>query len=171
MAELQQWGVDRFSIEGAAQRVHLSPEFIRQTWGGERQLIIDALLDFTHKVAETPDTGSLRGDLTELAYSIADYLNDPVGRRIARMMVVDSKSYEVDLETRGHFWALRQQTFDELLLRAAARGELREDVKPTAVAHLLSSPLHFVALYSEDTVTQNYCRSIADLVARALTPT
>ena len=167
--ELQQWGVDRFSIEGAAQRARLDAQFFRDTWDSERQLIIDALLNYTRKITYTPDTGSLHGDLTELAYCIAEYLNDPVGRRIARMMVVDSKSYEVDVETRGQFWSTRQQAIHEILRRAAARGELREDdVKPTVVMQLLSSPLHTIALYTDRPATPEYCRAVADLVARAL---
>ena len=167
--ELQQWGVDRFSIEGAAQRAQLDAQFFRDTWVSERQLIIDALLNYTRRIAQTPDTGSLRGDLTELAYCIAEYLNDPVGRRIARMMVVDSKSYEVDFETRRQFWGARQQVITDILRRAQARGELHDDVKPNVVVQLLSSPLHTVALYSDQLATPDYCRAVAELVARALT--
>ena len=167
--ELQQWGVDRFSIEGAANRAQLTPDFFRQTWGSERQLIVDALLNYTREITEMPDTGSLHGDLSALTHCIARYLNDPVGRRIARMMVVDSKSYEVDVETRAQFWATRQQAVDEILRRAEARGELRDDVRPTVVMQLVSSPLHTLALYSDRPATHDYCQAIADLVARAVT--
>ena len=169
--ELQQWGVDRFSIEGAANRAQLTPDFFRQNWGSERQLIVDALLNYTREITEMPDTGSLHGDLSALTHCIARYLNDPVGRRIARMMVVDSKSYEVDVETRAQFWATRQQAVNEILRRAEARGELRDDVRPTVVMQLVSSPLHTLALYSDRPATHDYCQAVADLVARAVTRT
>ena len=167
--ELQQWGVDRFSIEGAAHRAQLTPDFFRQTWGTERQLIVDALLNYTREITEMPDTGSLHGDLSALTHCIARYLNDPVGRRIARMMVVDSKSFEVDVETRAQFWATRQQAVDEILRRAEARGELRDDVRPTVVMQLVSSPLHTLALYSDRPETPEHRQAVADLVARAVT--
>lgn len=167
--ELQQWGVDRFSLEGTAHRAQLNPEVLRQNWGSERQLIIDALLHYSRTAAEIPDTGSLRDDLCELTLVVANYLNEPVGRRICRMMVVDSKSYEADIEIRTRFWAIRQETVDVIFRRAAARGELRDDAKPILAMQLLTAPLHIVALYSDDPVTAQYCRAVADSVARAVT--
>ena len=166
--ELQQWGVDRFSVEGAAHRAQLETDFFRQTWGSERQLIVDALLNYTREITEIPDTGSLHGDLSALTHCIARYLNDPVGRRIARMMVIDSKSYEVDVETRTQFWSARQQPVHEILRRAHARGELSEDVNPTVVMQLVSAPLHTIALYSDRPATHDYCQAVADMVTRAL---
>ena len=77
--------------------------------------------------------------------------------------------YEVDVETRAQFWATRQQAVNEILRRAEARGELRDDVRPTVVMQLVSSPLHTLALYSDRPATHDYCQAIADLVARAVT--
>ncbi|AFM15953.1 transcriptional regulator, TetR family [Mycolicibacterium chubuense NBB4] len=168
LAELQQWGVDRFSIEGVAHRSQLSPDYLRRTWDSERQLILDALLSYSEAMITTPDTGSLRGDLTELALSLAAYLNNPVGRRIARMLVVDSKSQAIDSETRYTFWSLRRDTIDVIFRRAAQRKELRSDVRPTVALQLLTSPLHTFALYTNDPVDPDHCRAVADLVTRAI---
>lgn len=170
LAELQQWGVDRFSIEGAAHRCWLEPEYFRQTWSSERQLIIDALLSYGRSINAQPDTGSLHEDLTELALAFASYLNEPAGRRLARMMVVDSKSHGVDLDTRAQFWAVRERAFGKIVARAATRGELSDDVNPNVMLQLLTSPLHAVALYSDRPVQPEYCRAIADLVTRAVRP-
>lgn len=64
LAELQQWGVDRFSIQGVALRTGLDPDFLHAQWNGEQQLIIDALSSYSHMMITPPDTGSLHGDLT-----------------------------------------------------------------------------------------------------------
>lgn len=168
LAELQQWGVDRFSIEGAAHRCRLEPEYFRQTWNSERQLIIDALLSYGRSISAQPDTGSLHGDLTELALTIASYLNEPAGRRLARMMVIDSKSHGVDFDTRVQFWAVRERAFGRIVDRAVARGELSTDVDTKLMLQLLTSPLHAVALYSDRPLQPEYCRAIADLVTRAV---
>ncbi|MDY6998560.1 MAG: TetR-like C-terminal domain-containing protein [Actinomycetota bacterium] len=168
LVELQQWGVERFSIEATAARARLSAEFVRETWGSERELIVEALLRHSEELVTPPDTGSLRGDLTEMALSLADYLNQPDGRRIARMIVIDSKSHEPDLETRRQFWALRQDSLEQMFRRAAERGELREDVDAALALQLLTAPLHNVALFSARPVTPDFCRAVADLVARAV---
>ncbi|KRE25695.1 TetR family transcriptional regulator [Mycobacterium sp. Soil538] len=168
LAELQQWGMDRFSIEGVAQRSRLEHDYIQRTWGGKRQLIIDALLSYSEMMTTAPDTGTLRGDLTELALWVGHYLNQPVGRRIVRMLVIDSKSYTVDIESRLAFWSLRRDVIETVLDRAARRGELRPGVRPTIALQLLTSPLHTFALFSNDDVDTGYCRAIADLVTRAV---
>ncbi|MGE2832352.1 TetR/AcrR family transcriptional regulator C-terminal ligand-binding domain-containing protein [Mycobacterium sp. SMC-4] len=169
LEELQQWGVDRFSIEAVAQRGHLDPGVLRQLWGNESQLIIDALASYSQLMISPPDTGSLQEDLCELAMALANYLNAPVGRRIARMLVIDSKSQAADVKTRVAFYALRREVIEVIFRRAAERGELRDDVKPIVALQLLTSPLHTFALYRDDPVDPAYCRMVADLVARAIT--
>lgn len=168
LAELQQWGVDRFSMGGVAHRSGLSTRYLHETWDSERQLILEALLHYSETIISVPDTGSLRGDLTELVLSIAAYVNEPAGRRIARMMVVDTKTQAPDYLTRAHFWRTRVETIEIIFRRATERGELRDDVKPTIVLQLLTSPLHTYALYSDRPVDPGYCRTIADLVTRAI---
>ncbi|KWX68483.1 TetR/AcrR family transcriptional regulator C-terminal ligand-binding domain-containing protein [Mycobacterium sp. NAZ190054] len=168
LAELQQWGVDRFSMEGVAHRSRLSTEYLQQTWESDRQLILDALLHYSETIVSVPDTGSLREDLTELALAIAAYVNEPVGRRIARMAVVDTKTPAADYDTRALFWTMRTATIEVIFERAAARGELRDGVRPGIVLQLLTAPLHTFALYSDRPVDPGYCRMIADLVTRAI---
>lgn len=168
LAEVQQWGVDRFSIEGVAHRGHVAPDYIRRTWASERQLIIDSLRSYSESMITLPNTGSLHGDLIELACSIGAYLNDPVGRRIARMFVVDSKALVVDSEIRVQFWLLRRRIIEDIFDRADGRGELRDDAKPLLTLQLLTSPLHTFALYTDLPVDPDFCRAIADLVTRAI---
>ncbi|MGE0219484.1 TetR-like C-terminal domain-containing protein [Mycolicibacterium sp.] len=168
LAELQQWGMDRFSIDGVALRARLSPEYLRQTWASEHELVMEALRDYIDAVITLPDTGSLRGDLTELALALGAFLNRPDGRRIARMFVIDSRSLVVNSLARSEFWALRKQTIQQVFDRAARRGELRGDVKPVVALQLLTSPLHAVALYTDRPVDPDYCRMVADLVTRAI---
>lgn len=168
LAEVQQWGVDRFRLEGVAHRARLDPAYVRQTWATEQDLIAEALLSYSQAMIELPDTGSLHGDLTELALALAAYLNEPVGRRISRMMVIDSKSEAVDPNTRGRFWTIRRERVEGIFRRAVERGELRSDVRPIVALQLLTSPLHTFALYSNDNIGQDYCRTIATLVFRAI---
>ncbi|BBY73131.1 hypothetical protein MPRF_00300 [Mycolicibacterium parafortuitum] len=168
LEEVQHWGVDRFRLEGVALRAKLSPDYLRQTWGNEEELIAEALMSYSRTMIELPDTGSLHGDLTALALALADYLNEPMGRRISRMLVIDSRSQAVDPSTRSRFWSVRREMVETIFRRAAERGELRDDVKPVFALQLLTSPLHTYALYSNDTIGPDYCRIIANLVTRAV---
>ena len=168
LEELQQWGVERFSIEGVAERAHLEPAYLRSHWRGESELMVDALASYSRRMITPPDTGSLHGDLTALALSLAHYLNQPVGRRIARMFVIDSKSRVADTRTRAAFYAQQRGVVEQIFHRAVTRGEMRDDVKPIIALQLLTSPLHTYALYRDKPVDAQYCRLVADLVARAI---
>ncbi|MCG7592913.1 TetR-like C-terminal domain-containing protein [Mycobacterium sp. PSTR-4-N] len=168
LAELQQWGVDRFSIEGVAQRSELDADLIRRSWHRPQDLIVDALLSSTSVTIGTPDTGSLADDLGALAESVSAYLNDPVGRRIARMLVIDSKSHTVDDEARLLLWRRHLQMMETIVERATQRGEFRPEVRPITVLQLLVSPLQTCALYTSARVEHDYCRAVADLVTRAV---
>ncbi len=168
LAELQQWGVDRFSIEGVAHRCDLDAERIRQLWHHPRELIVDALTTSTFSTISTPDTGTLVADLIELAVSVGTYLNEQEGRRIARMLVVDSKSHTVDDETRQLFLDRHVRVMETILTRAAERGEIHVEVHAVNVLQLLVSPLQTFALYSSAPVQPGYCRAIAELVTRAV---
>ncbi|MEH3142854.1 MAG: TetR-like C-terminal domain-containing protein [Mycobacterium kyogaense] len=168
LMELQQWGVDRFSIEGVAHRCDLDPDLIRRSWSSSQDLMVDALLSSTSVTIGTPDTGSLAGDLRELAESVGAYLNDAVGRRIVRMLVIDSKSHTVDDETRRLLWRRHLEMMETIVERATARGEVRTEVRPITVLQLLVSPLQTCALYTSGAVAPDYCHTIADLVTRAI---
>ncbi|TRW79841.1 TetR family transcriptional regulator [Mycolicibacterium sp. 018/SC-01/001] len=168
LEELRQWGVDRFSIEGVVQRCDLDAELVGRFWPSPHDLIAEALLSSASATIRTPDTGSLARDLDELADSMRTYLNDPDGRRIARMLVIDSKSHTVDQESRRLIWRRHLDMVTTILDRASARGEVRPGVEPVSVMELLSGPLKSCALYSNEPIAPDYCRSIADMVTRAV---
>lgn len=168
IAELQQWGIDRFTLEGVAHRSEVGLEYLRTTWESERQLILDALRVYSEAMIAPSDTGSLHGDITELALCLGRYLNEPIGRRLARMMVIDSKSLAVDAEIRVQFWFLRRKVIDDICDRAAHRGELRNDVKRLLTLQMLTSPLHTMALYTDLELEPSFCRAVADMVTRAI---
>ncbi len=84
------------------------------------------------------------------------------------MLVVDPKSHTVDSQTRLAFFALRRGVVETIFRRASARGELRTDVTPVVALQLLTSPLHTLALFTDDGVAPGYCRAVADLVTRAV---
>ena len=74
----------------------------------------------------------------------------------------------VDADTRMQFWEIRQKVIEEVLERAAERGEVLSDVKPVFVMHLLTSPLNAVALYTDQPLEPGFCRMIARMVTRAV---
>ena len=165
--ELARWGLERFSIEALAERHRLDPAMIYSHWRNRQQLIVDtALFDMDGLAAET-DTGSLRTDLLALARSVANRVNSDRGRTFLRALVM-SRTGPHDQDTRIKFWRARYRVARGVIERAAERGELRDGVDPVAAVQIVLAPLNIRALYSDEAVGDDYCRTIADIAWHAL---
>src|SRR6476661_7275970 len=55
-------GYDRLTMDAVAARAKASKATLYRRWNDKASLVVDALLVVKH-TAETPDTGTLRGDL------------------------------------------------------------------------------------------------------------
>ena len=121
-------GYDRLTLDAVAARAKASKATLYRRWNGKAALVVDALAHDKGPAPEPPDTGSLREDLRE-AYCGMGGLADPRQNRlfgsIITAITTDPEFAEVfrrdvvgpKVEAMGRIWA-----------RAAARGELREDL-------------------------------------------
>ena len=165
--ELSRWGVERFSIEALAERHRLDPALIYRHWVDRQQLIVDAALTDMEDLASETDTGSLRTDLLALARTVAERVNTDWGRTFLRALVM-SRTGPHDHETRIKFWRARFAVARGIVDRARERGELRDGVDTVAAVQIVLAPLNVRALYSDEAVDDDYCRSIADMAWHAL---
>ena len=165
--ELAKWGLERFSIEAMTERHDIDRAAVYRYWGDRQHLVLDVLEHWSDSHVQTPDTGSLRGDVQALAVGVVRYVNAELGRRLLRGMVMDEHSLYGD-STRNIFWQQRFSGIRSLLDRARDRGELRDGVNPVAALQLLLAPIMVQALYTERAVDEQFGLDIADLTWRAL---
>jgi Tetracyclin repressor-like, C-terminal domain len=166
--ELIRWGIDRFSIVSLADRHGLDPGLIRQQWGNEECLTLDLLLCWPKEIT-APDAGSLRTDLLVLAGGMARYVQSEVGR----CLQIAQLSGDPDLPTariRRAVWRARSGSLRIVCDRARERGELRDGVDALTVLELLFAPINMRVLFTGEPVDDDYCRTISELVLRAVTP-
>jgi AcrR family transcriptional regulator len=168
--ELTRWGIERFSIEALTERHAIDEATVYQHWGDRQTLVLDVLDYWSDSRIQTPDTGSLRGDLEALAVGVVDYANTELGRRLLRGMVMDDHSSYGD-ETRILYWKARFGAMRGILDHAAERGELRPGVNSLASMQILLAPINIRALYTDIPVETEYGIQIADLAWRALART
>ena len=167
--ELQQWGVDRFSVEALAGRCGIDPEVVYRYWGDRDRVLLDALFSYSDSFIVVPDTGSLRDDLRGLMLSVARYLNTDFGRTVLRSVLPHSEGYLPD-EVRLVFWTRRMRDARVVFERAVARGEMKDgDVTAMAALANLMSPVHVRALYIPGPIDDEFCIAMSDMTWRALT--
>ena len=67
LAELAERGYSGVSLDGVAARAEVHKTTIYRRWRAKETLVLDAMLEQAGQTVAIPDTGSLRGDLLELA--------------------------------------------------------------------------------------------------------
>lgn len=166
--EITRWGVERFSIVSLADRHGLDPDVIRQQWGDEASLMLDVFV-YWPDVITPPDTGSLRADLLALATGMAIYVGSEIGRRLHCAHVIENPDHP-SAEIRRAVWRTRGGSLRVVVDRARQRGELVDGIDSLIVLEMLFAPINMRALFTGEPIDDEYCRTISDLVWRAVTP-
>lgn len=122
--EIVERGYDALTIEGVAERAGTSRAVLYRRWPTKPQLVHAALL---HAILqgrrEPPDTGSLRGDLSELMRRAND-------TRVPLVTVLSVQLGHYFAETETNLAELRESllrsgtSLDVIYARAAERGEI-----------------------------------------------
>jgi AcrR family transcriptional regulator len=136
-----------FAMETVARRAGVGKASLYLRWAGKEALLTDAVTLRFRQVTDV-DTGTLRGDLTELAAAMLGLYADRSGRAALRMNL-EGESIPGVAE---HFAALRRShvlAARAIVRRGIARGELAADVPVTllldtlaggAMMHALTTP-------------------------------
>jgi AcrR family transcriptional regulator len=125
--ELVAVGYGRFTIDGVATRAGTSRPVIYRRWPDRAELAVAAVGHYSRtRLVETPDTGTLRGDLIAMLT-----LASRSRAELAALFSVTMGEYFAETgrtpnQLREDFLAARKQPFgiDEILQRGLDRGEI-----------------------------------------------
>lgn len=164
--ELGRWGIDRFDLAATVARHRLDDRYISGTWPDTSALVVDAL---THRSDDDgpPDTGSLVEDLFQLARGMARLISSTDGPKLhGAHLITDPYLQTVDI--RRAVWKSRAEALRVVFDRAHARGEVRSGISPETSLEMLFAPINMRVLYTGEPVSDDYCRTVADLVWRSI---
>lgn len=123
--ELVAKGYDAFTIESVAERARTSRNVLYRRWPTKQELVMAAIRSRGfHQTLETPDTGSLRGDLIA-------FVNAANGSRAQKGLALLTRLGAFYTDTGANLAGLREglahsrsEAIDRMLQRAADRGEI-----------------------------------------------
>lgn len=72
------------------------------------------------------------------------------------------------VDIRRKIWQMRASRLAVVFDRARERGELRDEVEATTALELLFAPINMRALFTGEPIDDRYCRTVGDLVWRAI---
>ncbi len=167
--ELTRWGIDRFDTATMVMRHGWDLAAVTAAWPDPDELILEALTTRPDDQPDAPDTGSLVEDLYVLATSMVALVSEQNSRKLHGAHLIEDPEIS-NIEIRRAAWRARADRMRVLFERAHDRGELRPGVDYDATLQLIFAPINMRILYTGESVDDDYCRTLATMVFRAVAP-
>ncbi|MDI2131074.1 TetR-like C-terminal domain-containing protein [Yinghuangia seranimata] len=160
-------GYSALTVDAVAAAAGVSKTAIYRRFPSKAEMAFAAAVHDTELPAP-PDTGTLRGDLRAMIRIIHGAMTAPAARALAPALMAElAKDPGTAERFQKSVLAAERAHFAAILGQAAARGEVREDVRAD-VAHLLLAGPVFYALFGFGLVVDTMLDAIADTVAAGL---
>lgn len=156
---LAESGIGGVSIDEVSRRSGVSKTTIYRHWPSRSALLLDACSTMGAPM-ETPDTGSLRGDITALAGQLAEHLRTA---RWAAVLpsIVDAAERDPELaEVQTRLQAAMMAPFLAAIERAKRRGELPRSARPAEVVATIVGPLFYRRWFSREPLDSAFVKSV-----------
>jgi AcrR family transcriptional regulator len=169
LAELADRGYSGVSLDGVAGRAEVHKTTVYRRWRTKEALVLDAMLERAAQTVAVPDTGSLRGDLLELARRSVAIQTSPAGEATVRAVAGEAPTNRRIAEASQRFWAERLELDRMILPRARDRGEIGPRAQSRPVIEALLGPLYFRLLVTGEALDEEFVERVVDLVYTACT--
>ncbi|MFD4786023.1 TetR/AcrR family transcriptional regulator [Streptomyces sp. NPDC058459] len=157
-------GYDAFTVEGVAQRSGVNKTTIYRWWPSKSELLRDALLHSGTLAFDLPDTGSLTGDLTELAARVEGLLAEPQTRAVVEAALVGAVRHPAMRELVTLFLEDRLGRHQPLFTRAVGRGELPAGLDPALLVDAVAGALWIRLLVRRRPVSDDFTGQLVALL-------
>lgn len=160
---LSEGGVASFTVDEVVRRSGVAKTTIYRHWPTREALVIDACSRMIAE-QETPDTGSLEGDVTTILVGIA-HLLPTANWSFVLPSIVDTAERNPEFAEihsriqRGHAAPLR-----EVLQRAVGRGELSAHADVSTIVAALLGPLFYRRWFSREPIDDQFVKAIIKCV-------
>ncbi|MFB6990888.1 TetR/AcrR family transcriptional regulator [Streptomyces sp. NPDC056304] len=164
--QLTEAGYAGLSVDAVARRAGVHKATLYRRWGTADGLLLDALTLFADRSVAMPDTGTLDGDLRDIARSALAVLTDRAGQALIRAVVSAGRDAQVAQVIRA-FWTRHNTMVTRVVDRAADRGELPAGTEAADVARAIGAPLYMRLLVTAEPLDTAAADQSAAAVAAA----
>jgi AcrR family transcriptional regulator len=174
LALVRETGYERLTLDAVAARAHVSKATLYRQWNGKATLVAHALKATRPPVAQTADTGSLRGDFAAIVTRLDDRRASQDTAMMRSLMHAAHTTPELMRALREVLIEPERQDLQQMLRRAVARGEVSPG-NPALdyVMHMMVGAFIARDLIDDRPPDQAFVRSYIDAVilpALGLTP-
>jgi AcrR family transcriptional regulator len=169
LKELARAGYARMSMEAIARRAGVGKAAIYRRWPTKSALVVAVVSDVGADRVETPDTGSLRGDVRALLEANLRLLRHPMTSRIlADLMAETRRDRRLEAALRSGVQDQRRAKGVTMLERAIVRRELPADLDRELALDFLGAPLYWRLIVTRGARPADYLDRLCDATLAAL---
>jgi AcrR family transcriptional regulator len=163
---LGEGGAGNLSIDGVAARAGVGKATIYRRWSSKEALLLEALSTDTNAM-ESPDSGSVRGDLELYFGDLIERLHQTRNSDVLPHLI-EAACYDAEVRNSlDEYLSSRQKPLRAILTRAQQRGEIGEAIDLKVVVDLLVGPVIYRRLMTGDRLDLAFIRALLDIL---LTP-
>jgi AcrR family transcriptional regulator len=168
---LLEHGVSSISMDAVAERAGASKATIYRWWPSKELLALDALFsEWETGQPDTPDTGSLAGDLLVLVRPWAHLLAEkPYGRVIAALVTRAQSDPQFAEAYTARFIHPRRDQARVAFVRAIQRDEIPADTDVEVALDLLYGPFYHRVLHGHAALNDRFARTVVAYVVAGVT--
>ena len=167
LEELAGVGFEALSIEAVAARAGVGKTTIYRRWPSKTELVIEAV-SAIHAEVPIIDTGNFRDDLLAILRGAFRIRAPLVEQLLLKVMGEVKSNPEVFQAFLARNVTPRFQAIIQMIERAKARGELRQDIDTALVIGLAAGPYFFQILFANIAPTPALAPDLAEQLVDAI---
>jgi AcrR family transcriptional regulator len=117
-------GYGALTMDAVASQAGVGKATIYRRWRTKEDLVVDTIAGLEQKVIDSPDSGTLEGDLRSLMHSLVDIINGPLGAATLALLSTVPHQPALAAAFRTGPIAVWRTAFDEVWARGVGRGEV-----------------------------------------------
>ncbi len=167
----QELGYAGLSIEAIAARAGVGKHTVYRRWPSKGALLLDSVLSLAQSTLDYPDTGDVAADLREQIHAAVDLLATAPVRPLFQALVGEAQQDPAVAAALNERFIAPQASKTVARLEAARdRGQLAPDFDLDLAMAVLSGPLYFRLLITQEPLTHAYVDRILDALFAGMAP-
>ncbi|MFI1370131.1 TetR/AcrR family transcriptional regulator [Streptomyces griseochromogenes] len=164
-------GYAKLSIEAVATRAGVGKHTVYRRWPSRGLLFLDSVLTLSTEDLSHPNTGDVVADLREVITKAVDLLDQPPWGPLYRALIGEAQ-HDPEVATALNRRFIEPQTADTLARLKAAKeqGELAPDFDLDLAFDVLSGPLYYRLLITQQPITHDYIDRVLRAVFAGMSP-
>lgn len=167
----QEIGYTKLSIEAVAARAGASKQTIYRRWSSKGALLLDSLLSLNEPTLDYPDTGDIVADLRAQIHSAVDLLGRPPFGPLFKSLIGEAQNDpQIAAALNEHLITPQADKTVARLKKACDQGQLSRAFDLDLAMAILSGPLYFQLLITQEQLTYEYVDRILDALFTGMGP-